>query len=555
MTPSDLDQALNTLRNQIAGGPSIVPAVARRIADGEPSQNPVNMSAPLLRRTADNHRQQQRRRLMRITISSAIAACLLAIAGLLWLTRSDRTASAAEALQQTLSTTQGYRGWVRIKVEMQLDGVTSLYDITMNTENGQMGVVSRIGNGWRMLHWYDPSTGMCDLYSDVDEHVLHGEASGVPLTLRFARLFAPMTQSSALELLGYLMSAEHLEVKQTPEAGLVRFDVSSPPNPNSTRIVPLHAELWVDPKSDRVVKLQWNYQKDVTGDTSVSISYGVEPITSIFDLGVPKRAIVVTTKMTPEARELVTKLTHLMQATPKNYVGMVARVNAQTPGDRSLVIWGRAGDSWFVRRYPLPPQWPQAEEVIRALAGKPSNVEFGDAQWAGEGTWNAATNDYRVEKVPARPMGTYNPYERNITHAMYVMERDLLDYGPETTFSVVEDASHPGFKGLVLKTLDTPNSRNTTCTWWLDPKQEFAPAEMVWASDQWPALPPDSGPRAAGIATRPASWRHASRIIVYHQFGKLKDGTPYPTSWTDSGTDYQAQILEDKKLDDAWFKP
>ena len=51
---------------------------------------------------------------MRITISSGIAACLLAAAGVVWMTRFDRTASAAEQLQQAVEAGSAYKGWIHM---------------------------------------------------------------------------------------------------------------------------------------------------------------------------------------------------------------------------------------------------------------------------------------------------------------------------------------------------------------------------------------------------------------------------------------------------------
>jgi len=585
MTPSDLDQALNALRDKIAGGPSVVPGLNRRLADIASSARSTKLPALTLPQTA-NDRHQQRRLFMRITMTSGIAACLLAAAGLLWLTRSDRTASAAEELQQAVQTTTAYKGWIHQTASSAgltpPPGTLALPKRVTYHTNTADGTVAEVREYAARLDvtMYFPQKREMATYSGQSNEIRLGSlsderAKAVP------NIALPATVGEMLTMIKTQMVHEPASVKETPEGDLKRYDIVFFASDAEARKFreerngdPLLRGMTVWVNRDKLMtRVKFD---DPSVPVTLDATYGPPEIHDIYDLGVPHSAKIIDERVKDDLKSLMARLDQRPLKGFGDYVALLCSYNQDAAGKVSpdygyVTLYAAKGDKWLANEYrlvstnrpgpevvlkELPPKWtaPDIAQLLPALlATKPTQyfIMDGDHGWSG---WY----DYQSMSYPnARSI---TPPERNARLGDQALAgnfgptSDKTGIGsPGTTAEVLQDKAHPGPVGLHYKRVPTPQngtSDTSEDTWWFDPARNDVPVEETWTST-------DLG------QTKPRVTMHT----LYTKYAQLPTGQWYPTDWHEDRTDrnarsgqesastsyYRLQILPDLKLDDNWF--
>jgi len=168
---------------------------------------------------------------MRITISSSIAACLIAAIGLLWFTRIERTANAAEQLQEAVQATSAYKGWIHQTASSANltppPGAPALPERATyhtNTSDGTRADVREYADGLEITMYF-PEKHETASYSGKTHEIrlgtLHDETAR-----SFQRYPTPATIGEMLALGKQLSGRDPASVKETPEGDLTRYDIT-----------------------------------------------------------------------------------------------------------------------------------------------------------------------------------------------------------------------------------------------------------------------------------------------------------------------------------------
>jgi hypothetical protein len=559
--------------------------IARRLAEMEPPPTPA-MGSPLSLPETGNERPFRRRRIMRITITSGIAACVLAAAGLLLFTQNNRTASAAEQLQEAVEAGKAYKGWIHltadsagIKPPPGAPALPKRVTYHSRTVDGARANVREYEGGRDItIYWpatqemvsYSAKTGEVHLSSLNDETVKVMQQNGMPATL-----------GELLAMYKKQLGRDPVSVKETAEGVLKRFDITF--FASDAEAEKFHKEhdsgflgrqmsVWVN--GDKLMtRMQFD---DPSGKVTADISYGPPEIHDVYDLGAPRTAKVVDERLKDDLKGLMTRLDQRPIKGFGDYVALLAGYRQDDAGKvaadfGSVTLFAAKGDKWLANEYrlvatsrprpenvlkELPPNWP-APDVAKLLpalfAGKATQyfIMDGDHGWAG--WYQEGANPYPGARVITAKERNMLLSEIALASKFWPTSFNTGIGASGTTADLLRDAARPGLVGLHYKRVPIGQSGITYSsenTWWLDPARDDMPIETTLSSTE-------TG------QPKPESVTHTR----YDKFAQLPNGQWYPTQWREDRTTrnsrtekessstgyYRLQIVSTLKLDDNWF--
>ena len=413
-----------------------------------------------------------------------ISGSLLAVFAIALQSRPMRAQEAA-----TLPT-GGYLGWVHLS-----DGDDkNVSGNSWNTRTGATASASGSGDAFNAslrdpvrleLSDYHASTGI------LRTNDLAPSPLGDSLNMHF-----PIAYDDLLAKLQTALGKENVKVNRTSEQGRDRYDftLTFPPVKGFSDILardqwsPLNtiSTAWVDPKTGLL-------QKVTGGGKSVTLTYGAPEINSIYDLGVPRDAKVVSNRPTADAIAVYDR----MEASLRKPIpdGILVKVETgKTFG--AITLYYQHGVDWAIRNYrvntpgadhgegvDVPTDWQTtgADEFFHRLAiAMPSYECSGDAHvgwrkeidpktgeaymsWAGQ--W--FDEDGKMHSTEGKDPGAekMTAWQILVLHTLngptsWAFPRDALSgrYSLENHFEIVTSPEHPGLLAVRTRYSWNPES-------------------------------------------------------------------------------------------------
>ncbi len=244
--------------------------------------------ASLLKSWNKNNSRMKRKLIMRIDISSSIAAGLLLAVGLTTMLVTNREANAAEQLQKVAETNAAYKGWIHMEASGRPKDPNSPIlkgSEHLNTVDGTTARERIMPDGSRTVTMRIPGRRETVTYDSKSNTI---RRTGMPAmtakdSLKSAQA-SPMTIGAKLADFEKTLGRDPLKVVRKDEDGLERYNITLFKDEQEMRelckdkaISPLFTTftLWVNPQSQLIEKMHF-VQQDI--DVTARFSYGTPKI-------------------------------------------------------------------------------------------------------------------------------------------------------------------------------------------------------------------------------------------------------------------------------------
>jgi hypothetical protein len=499
-----------------------------------------------------------RKRLVRWTIATGAAAAAMGIVvGLAFLTLSGRSASAATALNEAAQTSKAYQGWVH---STMADSSHKLREIIhFNIQTGLWASENRNGDK-REIIIYDPTAKTETRYSSTNNMVRIGA-----LYEEFAGQWKQMIRQWPLTVAENAALIPGTKVKELKDGEFLRYELEFPKKVRGKER-PERAVIWVDRKTKLIQRGTVNL--DGGEAMTFTYTYGEPAVGDVYDLGVPRDAVVVDARPPADLEALWTRLEN---RSANGFGDLVAVVCEQDEtGGGSVILSARQGKAYLARRYlvqdpkapqgspwnkaPLPKNWPKPElsDVLAVLKdAMPTNYIIGDGKvaWSGFQTEPGKFHETDLTMDPGVKMVLVkwpSPFNAWPTRAAIGL------YGADAKAEFITDKTKPALVGLrttqVYPGTEMKPTR-TINTFWLDPAKDDMPVESV---------------HITYYGTTDKKYLHSeSRFTAYAQ---TDAGQWYPSAWssttsvhiedkvTTNETKSFARAWTSETLGDEWFQ-
>jgi hypothetical protein len=488
-------------------------------------------------------------KLSRLAVAAVI---ILAITTALYTGFNGTTVNAAEVLQEVIRTNQAYQGWIHIDSSWVKEGedkpVTGVRH--MNTVDGAF-IWEDTTEGQLKIKYHSPSRDEYIEYDSKSKEIALYNLNSFPAKALVDSW--PLTVDAKIASFKEATGRDPYEITMTQEDDLDRFDIQY--FENNAEEIRISKEkstgfstsltLWVDRDSRLIRKSVEEIQSKkltsmITGwNISGRFSYGEPVIGNVYDLGVPRDALVKDYRMTPALEELFNRLKKRIANFPR-YVAV--KTESSVNDDGSLVkdycglrLYAQNDDAWLVRYYPVgaktyknrtkirpslmpsPGDWPvvDIQDVLsRAKHMRPVGYYTynGEEFWSNNATVHEGdSKEQQVDSIRA---------DMGIMHDIWFGETPA-SYGTGTKAKLISREDKPGLIGLCIEYHSyLPTTRHERY-YWFDPKRDDMPAEKQYLSYM-----------KDGTSVE-REWRS-----LYLDYAQLPDGRWYPARWQETTTDH-----------------
>jgi hypothetical protein len=605
------------------------PNVYRRIIDltrdvsrVEPDSDEVRMAVQSMRDRMTRPQSRAAGRTWRrkvVLVSSGIAALVgIGISILAVISFPQSATAAAENLNRSAAATHAYKGWVHVRPQTSGDPAPASQPamverdvvIHFNTADGTFAMQFEL-NGIRCAVLSQPAKQQQEMYSAAVRQIRIDNLSKDSANNWFKHIAEVPVQLADVLAAMEKDGAVKLDVKESQDGELSRFDLTFKGDPEKApaqyrEMVSEPRTVWTDPKSGLIRKMQTR-----TGGRAVlaEFTYGSPEIRDIYDLGVPRDAMVLDARnTTPSPLPSIATQPAGRQETPDpsvdlkvvseriasrverglgDHVAVLCEETVLDPPqpmrrEGRITLYAREGDRAHQTNYlaapagvfmgllGFPPGWPTPKlddllpmlDRVRTTSGYVSGYITD-----GKDLWQIKP------KVGPKPTAVFEKIDTSKSIPQNRVPRIASEIWPQIpsgdvstqmksigmTVSKVEavrDARHVRLIGirvtremdLKIEGLKFPKWQQTV--YWIDPERDDMPVETVRRSR------PDIKDEEAESVTR----------IQYESYAALPDGKLYPTKWRSEQFRpdlpakqrvirhaYSLQIFPDTKLDAKWY--
>ena len=275
--------------------------------------------------------------IVKLAVSSGVAAAILIAVGLLLTIQTTQPASAAEQLKEVAKINDAYKGWIHItltsvKSNPTTQGIPKSGAIHANTADNTIIQVLETNDGTRDVIYASASLGEIWRYNSRTNKIeieLLGTYSAQQMSTTL------LDQATAKGFLDRLSIREggkkKLNVEKSRKGRFDRFDIA-PVGPGSFQ----KATLLVDPESKLIRKLTVVGEMGVDQLVAVyEYTYGEPAIKDIYGLGVPRDAVVI------DNRRAASQPTRPSKATAIKAVPRDAKVVDERPAEQTKALLER----------------------------------------------------------------------------------------------------------------------------------------------------------------------------------------------------------------------
>lgn len=501
----------------------------------------------------------------RFVLPASVAAGLVILIGVgaLFLGPTEPQASAAELFKEVVEATGAYRGWIHItgyhpnEFEGGPERLRQSIGMHVNTADGTYVTVDAYKNAlW--VKWHVPSREETRLYHSQRNVISVGRLSGSAAE-RMTNYSWPTSFVSLVDLLEREGPAA-FEVRRTEAGQYDRFDISRTNVkagiwPGAFRaLTDYHIgdrfTLWTDRRTRRIERIEFK-DKDGQAHTRV-LSYGEPYLNDMYDLGVPRDALVVERRITPAAQDALDRIDRRIEQGLGDYVALLIESHVNEDGtlsrkggalrlyiqngDACLVYKFVRGDPERVGRMRLPGDWPDADiDEVLALAREAYPrwffVDNGTRAWQGFVSGEAYDGFGEIRDAGLRfYFASFEGLPGNIWFGSNSLETNR----PGASVQLLVDENRPGLIGLENDYLYEGD--RTYRIVWIDPARYDMPIERI-----------TRGYEADGETVRKV-WH--TRYIEHAQ---LPNGQWYPTRWRQGDDESRLRVYPDMQVDRDWF--
>jgi RNA polymerase sigma factor (sigma-70 family) len=460
-------------------------------------------------------------------------------------------------LQRTMAAQAAYHGWVHITTSM--GGRSFVRHV--NTADKTIAWTDE-SNGQKGISYLSPAQGIWAQFSEAAGEIRLQEL-GPPDVPEAGFLLAAgppptLTTEAALNELRVMLNSTQPDVIRSEDGPWVKFEVTSEHGLAENGVTKV--TVWADPTTELVNKVQTQTAagsrpgKAAVVDSVVSFAYGPPAYPDIYALGAPRNARVIDMRPGPATRAILQRTRAVLEPRLGDYVAVLTQTASvgggpETPGG-ALSIHGRRGEEFFQREYLVGPAsdtsdvsalgfagWPAPAltEVAAAIHGRlPSRVKLGNSEGGTEWKHDPGTPGYLRTRM-GRPL---EPVD--VLSYAFAMRWGFVTLDPNVRITLLEDAGHPGLKGLrresFLSSRPLPararedvaaahgaraarGEVQAVTVLWVDPARGCRP--VAYDEPATFSAAPDKLPEGSAI-----------RVTKYEEYGQLPDGTPYPTKWS-----------------------
>jgi hypothetical protein len=314
----------------------------------------------------------------RLLMHSSLAAALIAIVSLLVITWSQDTVSAADHMAAVAEANAAYEGWLhhttqieivdRALVDKRMEGrgdANVAWPVKVesyhHTTTGERGSVTRTSDGHVVIELMQINDRLWSVYDSKGNQLrISVMSEDMADSMMRARKFMPWSAEGLIELWRNTNDFEQLTVQTREEDGLHRFDItfeqpihSAEGQPPAFR--PGACVLWVDPQTRLIQRSQATMQ-GVRFTTQ--LNYGDPAIRDIYDLGVPRDAIVTDNRTSDNLEQIYHAIEAAKGEGIGDYIALLTDVELQDDGQPdtrfgSVKVLASRDPSWLGSRYLL----------------------------------------------------------------------------------------------------------------------------------------------------------------------------------------------------------
>jgi hypothetical protein len=517
-----------------------------------------------------------RRRIMKWTMASGVAAAIVVGVVLGVMSWTGRTATPAEGVVQATQASRAYRGWVHMRSDYP--GQKISMGTHFNTETGTW--ISDIRNGDEVqIQIYNPTDKSEVKYSSADKTVRIGE-----VWEDFAKNWKKMIEKSPLTATEGLAQTPGATVKETKEEGLVRYDITYPKDdPKKAAAehrsgLPTEATIWADAQTKLVKK----GKAKVEGEwEEFSYTYGEPAIRDVYDLGVARDSKVVDARPAKNVDELFRRLDKRFAEGFGDCVAVLTEQGVDQGGKAaesggSMWLFAQRGKAFVANRYlvsdpvkpgeekgvtrpygKVPAGWPTPglEAALASMKQVPPTsflVSDGKSAWSGfEGSKPGVFRVGELNSDSGKQMLPTVLGQFSLQSHVWKTQVGMGAFGADAKVKLVRDEKRPGMVGLQVDQKYPGRDMKPTRmlnTYWMDPAKDDVPVERTQITFV--------------ELTEKEEIRFETKFEKYAQTEK---GQWYPSEWTTvttmhyQGTDVRhsknrLQIWVGKTVGEEWFK-
>lgn len=543
-------------------------------------------------------RQAMRTRVARVGFGLG-AVAVLVVAGIVGLRGfGGRLAEAATLLEQVLTTSQAYAGWVHALSEsVSQTGVPEEgpqmhhVEYHWNTVDRRRALVVDSVAG-RFIRFVDPVHGELAEYESAEGDLLvtplpPEDPNDDSLPAQLPRF---MTADSLLGALGPRGGERRHEIKHSREGTQERFDVTIEPPPGYAE-QQINITIWAN-ASTRLIERLHMFETRSAGQIEMTLAYhyGAPEINDVYDLGVPRDAVVFDPRR-PKMRadETSTEIEHLLDRLDQratafdcfgDFVAIEATVvllpDGNTGAPTGLRVWGRASGQnvyagfWAGKADIAPELWkvagwptPDVDTLLQtARAARPTKYAVVDDGGnivtrfydAGKQKYHQGKRTDLHEATSYTLPGMLRPGRHmiNLQHGGRVKSKLALRHDPNrpTLIGLCIDETWPASESQALGGPPNEAGWRMVLVNWFDPAREDLPVERIQQT-----IAADGG-------------------VLYEQrcdnyeFAQLDSGRWYPTSWQVTSSKrvdgeltpqlwrlVRLTLIPGRQLESDWFTP
>jgi len=433
------------------------------------------------------------RRRVRWSVGVGIAAMIGGILIIAGIALSPHAASAADALARSAQASAQFQGWIHIRTDSEGDKELEVQHI--NNQSGAMATTSVV-NGVLDVEMALPDQLELLHYDGASHELKIG-----PITQESAKGWKATTKDFPLTIAACLAEVPGIEVRQTAEGKLLRFDLTLPPDDpakaaqENRTLYPAAAVVWTDPETGLI-------QKGTTiaegKSVKVEVTYGDPIIRDIFDVGVPRDAKVIDLRPVPDVVAFEERLKKRSEGGFGDYAALCTRVETfrtkgQTPVEnQEIEIYGALGLAWVADIFPIDghpsrkldgdsadlPDWPTPalDRAIAFLRNRTPGFFFtsdGETAWRDYASAGSAGRSIKITKPPTANL-EYQKGMFTLPGLLWPVNQLTL-FGTDGKIERLSDPAHSGLFGLKLDRpyfMNAPDDTRLVETYWFDPAKD-----------------------------------------------------------------------------------
>jgi hypothetical protein len=519
--------------------------------------------------------------LKRISLPAGVAAGILLVVGVLYISLFPKPATAAERLKEVIKTNKAFKGWIRISASY----TTGPNEKSPRTENGTIHVntvdgtviIDRQTGGNRQVEYENPLRGEHLEYESKTNQIRIGTMASITSDYLIKEMKDyPARLDAYLDRLKDSTGVHPVTVRQVEEGQFERFDINfSKPEKEylNTPYSPRRMTVWVDPET-RLIRRTSTDQEGRREE--LNYRYGEPAIRDLYDLGVPREAKIVDNRPRQDIKTIFDRLDARYNKGLGDYVAVLTNINQDPtgkPGSRAgnLTLFAQNGQAWSTMRYVfvtadlekkkfkgmqkiiVPQGWEGSDVKDLIERGKDVApwgflVHDGHRTWGG--TFDHRTNSYfpnagEIKGISLQLLPMSKARE-SLPGMLWLNKNNYDFYGPTAKVELFTDSSRPGKIGIRGSTLiqRSPTvSQREEKIFWIDPGRDDLPVETIIR---------DYRPDGKTIETE--------NKTLYLDYSQLPTGQWYPAHWRGitkgkypRTSEYRLLIAPNLKLAPFWF--